>query len=154
MVLTATGRRLNEQVERIGASVNDPSPETCPDAVAYALGDLSDLWETWSSARDLRKFPQQERAVEGIAEGETVAALVFARGAKSHEHVEFGDLTDSFSDHFYDHFGVWRWGPCSDLRPSFLVRSDWYVLHVAGQETLPPFERALVWLRAQPELAP
>jgi len=68
--------------------------------------------------------------------------------------VEFGDLTDTFSDTFRDLFGVWRWQPYADPNSRYSTRCAWYAQHVAGHEVLPPFMRALAWLKAQPEVAP
>jgi hypothetical protein len=36
-------------------------------------------------------------------DGETAAALVHARGAKTHCQVDFGDFTDTIAERFYDH---------------------------------------------------
>lgn len=39
----------------------------------------------------------------GHPDGETAAALVHARGAKTHCQVDFGDFTDTIAERFYDH---------------------------------------------------
>ncbi len=48
--------------------------------------------------------------VRGNADSETTAALVHARGATTHRVFrEHGDLTDAYTDTYYDHYGSWRW---------------------------------------------
>lgn len=158
MTVAANWRRLSARVEEVNAAVNSGSIVECPDAVAGALDALYDLWEAWRSERSdvgvSVKVADDDRAVSGEPDGETAAALVFARGGKTHAMVEFGDLTDTFSDTFRDLFGVWRWQPYNDADPRYSTRCAWYAQHVAGQEVLAPFTRALAWLKAQPEVAP
>ena len=158
MTVAAKWRRMSARVDEVSAAVNSGSIDECPDAVAGALDALYDLWEAWRSARTgvgvTVKVVDDDRAVSGEPDGETAAALVFGRGGKTHAMVEFGDLTDTFSDTFRDLYGVWRWQPYTDPNPRYRTRCAWYAQHVAGQEVLPPFMRALAWLKTQSEVSP
>jgi hypothetical protein len=122
VTVPAKWRRMNAGVDEVSAAVNSGSIEECPDAVVGALNALYDLWEAWRSARAgvgvTVKVVDDDRAVSGEPDGETAAALVFARGGKTHATVEFGDLTDTFSDTFRDPFGVWRWQPYTGTQQS------------------------------------
>jgi hypothetical protein len=42
---------------------------------------------------------QADQRLRGDTDGETVAALVHARGAKTHVLEEFGRLTDTYGDY-------------------------------------------------------
>jgi hypothetical protein len=103
--LAARWRRLKAAVEEVRAAVNDHDPTRVPDAVAVALDALYDLWERWRRAGGLSNS-QADNLVAGNDAGETTAALVHARGAKTHLFVEFGDFTDTFSDTYFDHYGA------------------------------------------------
>ena len=98
MTVAAKWRRMSARVDEVSAAVDSGSIDECPDAVAGALDALYDLWEAWRSARTgvgvTVKVVDDDRAVSGEPDGETTAALVFARGGKTHAMVEFGDLTD------------------------------------------------------------
>ena len=140
-------------IQRVRDTVNSPHPYECPNAVAETLDALYDLWETWSGGPPKLTLPAQDARVEGNASGETAAALVFARGGKTHEHVSFGALTDTFSDTFYDHYGCWRWQPYTDANSRYTLRNKWYAARVFRHEVLTPLVDAVAWLREQPELA-
>jgi len=60
---------------------------------------LYDLWEAWKKTAKLTKAVQ-DSIVTGDPAGETTAALTFARGGKTHDLIEFGAFTDTFSDTF------------------------------------------------------
>jgi len=148
--LAAQQHRLDLGIQRVRDSVNSPLPYDCPSAVADTLDALYDLWETWSGGGSKLSFRAQNARVEGNVSGETAAALVFARGDKTHMHIIFGELTDTFSDTFRDHYGCWRWQP----HPSqeYAPRNKWYATRVSGHEALTPLVDAVTWLREQPEL--
>jgi hypothetical protein len=122
-----------------------------PDAVAGTLDALYDLWEYWQQRAALT-MNQADKRVSGDTAGETAAALVHARGAKTHVLEEFGRLTDTYGDTYRDYYGVWRWQDYSDPRPRFATRDRWYARHAARHEVLPPLEEALRWMSVQPEL--
>jgi hypothetical protein len=121
------------------------------DAVNAALNALYELWEYWRANAPSR--PGGDDAfVRSDTDGEATAALVYARGAQHHRvFQEHGDLTDSYTDTFYDHYGCWRWGSFSD--PKYPVRESWYKAHVDRREVIEPFESARCWLSAQAELS-
>lgn len=141
----ARWRRVDAAMAEVALAVNSPDPSRCPDAVARVLDALYDLWELWKSTSSLTR-KAQDVAVRGDFDGETAAALVHARGAKTHTHVEFGDFTDRIAERFYDHFGCWCWQAYSDPRAVFSQRDSWYETHVANQEVLPPLEAAVRWM--------
>ena len=141
--LVARWRRLDRAVDEVGLAVNSDDPARCPDSVATALDTLYDLWELWLPTLTSRADDE----VRGNVDGEMAAALVHARGGKTHAHVEFGDFTDTIAERFYDHFGCWRWQPFSDPRRSAADRDRWYGTHVAGNEVLPPIEAAVRFMR-------
>ena len=122
-----------------------------PDAVAVALDALYDMWERWRKTEGLSNS-QADNLVSGDDDGKTAVALVHARGAKTHLFVEFGNLTDTYSDTYFDHYGAWRWQDYSDPGTQFAARNGWYGSHVSGHEVLPPLEAALRWFRSRPEL--
>lgn len=143
-------RRLEAAVQEVETSIDRADLDRCPDAVAIALDTLYDLWEAWKKTAKLTKAVQ-DSIVTGDPAGETTAALTFARGGKTHDLIEFGAFTDTFSDTFYSHYGVWRWQAYSDERPEYARRVEWYATRVCGEEVLPPFRRALACLRERPE---
>lgn len=149
--LAARWRRLNAAVEGVRVAVDSADSDQCPDAVATALDALYDLWELWAQQAGLSTTKQDGR-VRNQPDGELTAALVHARGSKSHCAVEFGDFTDSFSDTYFPHHGCWRWQSHSDPNPRFTERDAWYAAHVALREVLPVLETAVQWFRRQPEL--
>jgi len=149
--LAARWRRLDARVQEVRAGVDSADPHQCHDAVAGALDALYDLWEFWTTSAQLTSRGADDR-VRGESGGELTAALVHARGGKSHEAVEFGDFTDTYSDSYFYHYGYWRWQAHSDPKSRFAERDAWYAAHVAHQEVLPVLETALTWLRQQPEL--
>lgn len=150
--LEARWRRVNKGLHRVRESINSDDMHECPDEVAGMLDALYDLWELWCKTAGL-KSNAQDPHISGNASGEIAAALMFARGGKTHAHLEFDDLTDTFSDTFYSNFGCWRW-KAMDRDPRYASRGEWYAVRVAGQEVLPPLESAISWLRGQPELIP
>ena len=103
----------------VATAVRSADPHQCPDAVAAALDELYDLWELWTSTKFIIKRAEQNDAVRAKVDGETAAALVHARGGKTHDYLEFGDFTDTIAGHLYEHWGCWRWQPYSDARPGF-----------------------------------
>lgn len=98
--LVARWRRLEASINRVRAAVDSPDPHQCPDAVAVALNDLYDLWELWARKTRLT-FKDQDNAIRGDTCGEVTAALVHARGGKSHVFVEFGNFTNTYSNTYF-----------------------------------------------------
>lgn len=149
--LIAKRRRLDTRVGEVRAALKNSDRIGVPDAVAGALDTLYDLWEYWQQRAGLT-MAQADARVRGDVDGETAAALVHARGAKTHVHEEFGHLTPTYGEVYRSYYGVWRWQDYSDPRPRFAARDGWYASHVAREEILPPLEVALQWLDIQPEL--
>jgi hypothetical protein len=149
--LNARWRRLNARVGEVHAALNRTDKSGLNDAVAGALDALYDLWAYWQQRAGLTA-KQADAHVRGDADGETTAALVHARGAKTHVFEEFGQFTDTYADTYRDYYGVWRWQDYSDSHTRFPARNGWYAHHVAREEILPPLESALRWMAAQPEL--
>jgi hypothetical protein len=131
-----------------GVSLSRPAQEPSHD---NAKAVLYDLWEYWQQRAALTMNQADER-VRSDVDGETAAALVHARGAKTHVLEEFGHLTDTYGDTYRAYYGVWRWQGYSDPRARFATRDGWYARHVAREEVLPPLEAALRWMSVQPEL--
>jgi hypothetical protein len=148
--LVARRRRLDNRVKEVHAALSSVEKSTVPDAVAGALDALYDLWEYWQQRAGLTTN-QADARVRSDVDGETTAALVHARGAKTHVFEDFGELTDSYSDTYRDYYGVWRWQDYSDPRARFASRDGWFARHVAHEEILPPLA-ALQWTSIQPEL--
>lgn len=144
--LNARWRRVDRAVAEVGEAVNSAHPTRCPDSVAVALDALYDLWELWTSTASL-STAKADDAVRGIVEGETAAALMHARGSKTHSQVEFGDFTDTIAERVYDHYGCWRWQLHSDPSSRFAERDHWYGVHVASHEVLPPIDATVRWMR-------
>jgi hypothetical protein len=149
--LIARRRRLHTRVKEVRAALDSTDKTGVPDAVAGALDALYDLWEYWHQRAALTMNQADER-VRGDVDGETAAALVHARGAKTHVLEEFGHLTDTYGDTYRAYYGVWRWQGYSDPRARFATRDGWYARHVACEEVLPPLEAALRWMSVQLEL--
>jgi hypothetical protein len=149
--LIARRRRFDSRVKDVRAALDDADKTRVPDAVAGALDALYDLWEYWQQRAALTMNQADERA-RGDTAGEAAAALVHARGAKTHVLEEFGRLTDTYGDTYRDYYGIWRWQDYSDPRPRFATRDGWYARHVARHEVLPQLEAALRWMSVQPEL--
>ena len=108
--LAAGWRRLVASVDRVQEAVDSPDPHRCPDAVAATLDDLYDIWEFWSEKAGLTAAGA-DAAVQGDTPGEVTAALVHARGAKSHALIEFGHFTDTYAATYFSHYGCWRGNP-------------------------------------------
>ena len=143
---------MDAAVQRVSDSVNSAHPYECPSAVSDTLDALYDLWDLWCSEAALKSWKDQDDCVKGDESGETAAALMFARGGKTHAFVIFGELTDTFTDTFRDILGCWRWQQYSDKVPKFATRNDWFEVRVADREVLPPLEDAIGWFRRRPEL--
>lgn len=103
--LSARWRRLEAAVEEVRAAVNDPNSTRVPDAIAVALDALYDMWERWRRAGGFSNS-KADNLVAGDYDGESAAALVHARGAKTHSFIEFGNFTDTYSDTYFDHYGA------------------------------------------------
>jgi len=148
--LRAKWRRFNAGVDRVRSALSSPNSDDMHDAVNAALNALYELWEYWRA--NAPSMPGgADTFMHGDTDGETTAALVYARGAQYHRvFQEHGDLTDAYTDTYYDHYGSWRWRRLSD--PKYPVRESWYKAHVEKREVIEPFESALRWLSAQPEL--
>ena len=148
-------RRMDSALHELSEARFSPDAGKCPDAVVRALDSLNDLWNGYHVTRkSVHVGPRlsQDDVVAGQPGGETAAALVFARGEKTHHDLlEFGDLTDTYSDTYSDIYGVWRWQRYPGTA-KYQRRFEWYSRHVEGEEVLPPFTRALEWLEAQPEV--
>jgi hypothetical protein len=148
--LTAKWRRFDVGVDRMRSAVGAAHSDEMHDAVNAALNALYELWEYWRANAPPRSNGD-DAFVRGDIYGETTAALVYARGAQYHRvFQEHGDLTGTYSDTYYDHYGSWLWEHFSD--PKYPVREGWYKAHVAGHEVVEPFKAARQWLSAQPEL--
>lgn len=117
--LIAKRRRLDTRVGEVRAALKNSDRIAVPDAVAGALDTLYDLWEYWEQRAGLT-MAQADARVRGDVDGETAAALVHARGAKTHVHEEFGHLTPTYGDVYRSYYGVWRWQDYSDPRPRLL----------------------------------
>ena len=105
--LIARRRRLETRVKEVCAALDHADKTGVPDAVAVALDALYDLWEYWQQRVGLT-MNQADGHVRGDVDGETAAALVHARGAKTHVFEDFGRLTDTYGDTYRDYYGVWR----------------------------------------------
>jgi len=105
--LIARRRRFDSRVKDVRAALDDADKTRVPDAVAGALDALYDLWEYWQQRAALTMNQADERA-RGDTAGEAAAALVHARGAKTHVLEEFGRLTDTYGDTYRDYCGIWR----------------------------------------------
>lgn len=148
--LAAQWHRMDLGIQRVRDTVNSLHPHECPSPVAETLDALYDLWETWKGGRLKLRFLAQSARAEGNASGEAATALVFARGGKTHTYVSFGELTDTFSTTFHDHYGCWRWQPFPSLK--WAPRNNWYATRVSGHEALTALVNAVARLREQPEL--
>jgi len=149
--LIARRRRFNSRVKEVQAALDGTDRAAVPDAVAAALDALYDLWEYRQHSAGI-PVNQAGQRLRGDVDGEITAALVHARGAKTHVFEEFGQLTDTYGDTYREHYGIWRWQDYSDPRARFATRDDWYARHVAREEILAPLEAALRWMGNQPEL--
>ena len=131
--------------------MNTTRSEEMHDAVNAALNALYELWEYWRAMAPPR--PNGDDAfVRGDPDGETTAALVYARGAQYHRvFQEHGDLTDAYTDSYYSHYGSWRWEQFSD--PRYPLREGSYKTYVFEREVIEPFQAAQRWLSGQPELS-
>jgi hypothetical protein len=149
--LAAKWRRFNDGVDRVRSALNAANSDEMHDTVNAALTALYELWEYWRAKAPPR--PGRDDAfVRGDADGETTAALVYARGAQFHRvFQEHGDLTDAYTDTYHDYYGSWQWEHFSD--PKYPTREGWYETHVAEREVIEPFKVAQRWLSAQPELS-
>jgi hypothetical protein len=147
-------RRLASAVDDVRSAVASADPSECPDAVVRALDAVYDLWEWWRRSASLSSHQADDRvALDQDEGGRITAALVHARGDKTHHHVEFGEFTDTIAMHYYDHYGCWRWQDRpEETKAQYERRANWYVQYVAHREVLPPFERALAWFLGQSEL--
>ena len=151
LALAARWHRVDAGVQRVRDGVNSDHPYECLSAVADTLDALYDLWELWKKTASL-DLNAQDACAKGNASGETAAALIFARGSKTHALVTFGDLTDTFTDTFHDVYGCWRWQQYSEKTPRYATRNEWFGARVSGHEVLPPLVDAVAWLRTRPEL--
>ena len=149
--IAARWRRLETGIQQTNAAVASADPSDCVDAVARTLDALYDLWEVWRLTSG-RSGKAQDDYVAGNSAGETTAALVFARGGKTHDLIDFGDFTDTISETFFDHWGAWRWQLYSDPDPRYARRNAWYQSRVAHEEVMSPLKSAVAWLRTLPEL--
>lgn len=155
--LVARWRRLNDAVATVRTAVEDADEHRCPDAVAVALDAMYELWEYWSGKRTAAAgqftLKDEDAFVKGQPEGEVTAALIHARGAKTHKHVEFGDFTNTYGATYHQHYGAWRWQQFASTDARYATRHGWYEQHVADGEVMPVFDAAVSWLKSQPELA-
>jgi hypothetical protein len=87
-------RRFADDVESVRqALLQNDSDNAVPDALSRALGALYDAWEAWRITSGVgRRFATQDEEVKGNVDGETAAALAFARGGQTHQLIEFGRL--------------------------------------------------------------
>lgn len=150
-VLAARWRRLDQAVAgaRLAEQAGDYAMQ---DAVAAALNEVYDLWEAWHTTARLTRH-QQDDAVMGDADGETTAALVYARGGKTHDGLEFSELLGyGLGRYGKGPYGAsgWHWQPYAD--PRWSPRDAWYANRVEYQLVVPVLEAASRWLLARPEL--
>jgi hypothetical protein len=112
--LTAKWRRFNDGVDRARSALSSAESDEMHDSVNAALNALYELWEYWREHAPPR--PGGDDAfVRADTDAETTAALVYARGGQTHRvFQEHGDLTDAYTDTYYDYYGSWRWGAFSD----------------------------------------
>lgn len=147
--LTAKWRRFDKGVSRVHSALSATPSVEMHDAAGAALDALYELWEYWSAKAEPK--PNENAFVRGDTDGETTAALVYARGAGYHRvFQEHGDLTNTYSATYHGYYGSWRWEHFSD--PKYPERERWYETHVAEREVIEPFKTARCWLSAQPEL--
>jgi hypothetical protein len=149
--LTRRWGRWHSRMREVQAALENPDEAGLNDAVAGVLETLYDLWEYWRGNRGLTN-KQADQYVSGDPDGETTAALVHARGAKTHVYEEFGRLTDTYGHTYRSYYGVWRWQRYSDPRNRYPDRDQWYADRVASEEISAPFKAAQRWMTAQPEL--
>ncbi len=153
-VLAPRWRRLDAKLVEVRAATQSSDADSLPLAVADALDAVYDLWELWRSDAGLA-VKDQDTAVSGDPDGETTAALVFARGGKTHDQQNFGLLLGygrgRFGEGPYGASG-WHWQPYADQTPRFSARNAWYASHLKYKQVLPTLEAASRWLRARPEL--
>jgi hypothetical protein len=121
-----------------------------PQALLDVLDALNDLWEHWHRTKGLNKLPQQDDYVRGDVDGETTAALVHARGGKTHGSVIFGRLSDAYGDVYRDYYGSWVWQDYQN--PVYPQRNAWLKKHLENKLVLPPLKAAERWFHGQPGL--
>ena len=84
-----------------------------PDAVAVALDALYDLWERWRRTGGFSNS-QADDLVCSDHDGEMTLPWFMFVVPRRIQFVEFGSLTDTYSDTYFDHYGAWRWQAYSD----------------------------------------
>jgi hypothetical protein len=149
-------QRLDARLADVQAGVECRDPNLVPIAVADSLDALYDLWELWRSERSLQGTKAQDAAVAGDPAGELTAALVLARGGKSHGRKNFGLLLGyglgAYGEGPYGADG-WYWQPYVDQNPRYATRNAWYANRLEYRQVLPTLEAASRWLCSRPELA-
>lgn len=98
------------------------------DHTVQFLEALYPLWEYWCRLDPTRKrMPDQDNAVRGTRQAETVAALVNARGGIPHDLVEFVDRTGGYGTARYGvgPYGVsyWAWRSYSNPNQVYKART-------------------------------
>ncbi len=150
--LQARWRRLTQHLAEV-IKVQDSAGHSLPDAVSDVLNDTYDLWDMWAKDRTpALTTKQQDDAVRGDPDGETTAALVWARGAKTHAFVEWGEVTTGYAPTYRPNYWWWHWQSYSEPGTRWPDRDDWYGQHVAGKPVLAPLQAAERWLRTRQEL--
>jgi len=141
-------RRLLDAVEAVRVAVaRGDSDETVPDALARTLDALYDLGESLKKGGGYSNKALEDLA-SGDGGGETTLGLLSARGAKTHELIDFGDL-HTFGSHKYGegpYGGGWAWQEFRNSDAWLHKRSAWYASRVRGHRVLDPLEVALKWL--------
>lgn len=155
--LSARWRRFRSDVDAVREAVDAADVRDRQDAVARALNSLYELWEFWRTTSGIESLKDQDGAVRGDVEGELTAALVHARGSKTHGLIEFPgrDLGAYAGGGYAAGYGtVWSWEAHSDPdSPRYRQRDAWYALHVAGRDVDSTFRTAERWLDRQAALA-
>ncbi|ADB73510.1 hypothetical protein [Geodermatophilus obscurus] len=150
-VLVPRWRRLDAAMKRVRAASPTSETET-PDAVVAVLHTMYDLWEVLR--REIGKAKRVQCAAKGEG-GQTAVALTFARGAVTHDLVEFaknaGFGLQPFGASSFG--GGWYWRAHEDIRPNYKVKSDWYRDRVKGRAVLEPLEAAYRWYRDRKEIS-
>lgn len=141
-LLRARWRRLNARLKEVRSSVGSGDQDRLPDAVSGALDAMNEMWVYWCGKKTLGTLKDQDNFVRGDVEGETAAALVHARGAKTHDPEEFGDLTDTYTDVYSDLYGVWRWQAYSRPDPNTRIV-------ISGMASMLPIRRSCLHLTPQ-----
>lgn len=151
--LVAKWRRFRANVTALNTAVGQPVLATVQDTAAATLESLYGLWDTnWRRAGQ-KAIASQDKVVGGGPDGETCAALAWAREENLHASVEFGKIEDLYTDTYRDIHCAWVWqaraGPDVGI---FAQRAAWYAQRCVMHDVHATFLAALRWFELQPEL--